>query len=266
MNFLGNITIGQYVPRDSFLHALDPRSKIIFNLVMIAVVFLVNDLFQYALIAGVTLCVMLLSKVPLTYYLKGLKALWLLIALTAVFQIFSGGGKVLVSFWALKITSTALYNTAFITLRLVFIILIASTLTLTTSPIRLADGLEALMNAVHIPREWSHDFSMMISIAFRFIPVLAVEADRVLKAQISRGARFDKGGLIQRMKSLVPLIIPLFVGAVRMADELAVAMEARCYRGVEGRTKYKQLALKKRDYLFMSLSAVLIGILFVHWK
>ncbi len=264
MNFLGNITIGQYVPGDSFLHKLDPRSKIIFNLVMITVVFLVNDLFQYALIGAITVTVMILSKVPITYYLKGLKALWILIALTAVFQIFSGGGRVIASFWFFKITEVALYNTIFITLRLVFIILIASTLTLTTSPIRLADGLEALMNTVRVPREWSHDFSMMISIAFRFIPVLAVEADHVMKAQLSRGARFDKGGLIQRMKSLVPLIIPLFVGAVRMADELAVAMEARCYRGVEGRTKYKQLVLKKGDYFFMLASLALIGTVFVH--
>ncbi len=264
MNFLSNITIGQYVPKDSFLHALDPRSKIIFNVMMITVVFLVSDLWQYAIIAGVTLILIFMSKISISYYMKGLKALWLLIALTAVFQIFSGGGTLVWSFWIFKITDVAVYNTIFITLRLIFIILVASTLTLTTSPIQLADGLESLMNTFHIPKEWSHDFSMMISIAFRFIPVLAVEADHVMKAQLSRGARFDRGGLIQRMKGMIPLLVPLFVGAVRMADELAVAMEARCYRGVEGRTKYRQLVFKKKDYVFTLISFALILIPFVH--
>ena len=265
MNFLGNITIGQYVPKKSLLHALDPRSKIVFDIMMITVVFLVSDLWQYAIITAVTVMLMLMSRISFVYYMKGLKALWLLIALTAVFQIFSGGGNVVWTFGILKITDLAIYNTVFITLRLIFIILIASILTLTTSPIQLADGLESLMNSVRIPKEWSHDFSMMISIAFRFIPVLAVEADHVMKAQLSRGAKFDRGSLIQRMKSMVPLLIPLFVGAVRMADELALAMEARCYRGVEGRTKYKQLIFRKRDYIFTAMSFALISIAFIHF-
>ena len=265
MNFLENITIGQYVPKDSFLHALDPRSKIMFNIVMITVVFLVSDIWQYAIIATVTLVLILMSKISFKYYMKGLKALWLLIALTAVFQIFSGGGNLVWSFWIFKITDVAIYNTVFITLRLIFIILIASILTLTTSPIQLADGLEALMNAVRIPKEWSHDFSMMISIAFRFIPVLAIEADHVIKAQLSRGARFDRGNIIKRMKGMIPLLIPLFVGAVRMADELATAMEARCYRGVEGRTKYRQLIFEKRDYAFTIAGFALISIAFIHF-
>lgn len=264
MNFLGNITIGQYVPRDSFLHKLDPRTKIIFNLVFITVIFLITNLYQYAFFGGVILLMMILSKVPLSHYFRGLKALWILIALTVVFQIFSGGGHVLYSFWLFKITDVAIYNTIFITLRLVFIILAASVLTLTTSPIRLADGLESLMRTFHVPKEWSHDFSMMISIAFRFIPVLAVEAEYVMRAQLSRGARFDRGGPIQRAKGMIPLLIPLFVGAVRMADELAIAMEARCYRGVEGRTKYKQLEMKKSDYAFVIAGFAMISVVFLH--
>ena len=258
MNFLGNITIGQYVPRDSFLHNLDPRTKIIFNLVLITVVFLIKNFYQYAFFGGVILVMMVLSRVPLSHYFRGLKALWMLIALTVVFQIFSGGGHVMYSFWVFKITDVAVYNTVFITLRLVFIILAASVLTLTTSPIRLADGLESLMRTFRVPKEWSHDFSMMISIAFRFIPVLAIEAEHVMRAQLSRGARFDRGGLIQRAKGMIPLLIPLFVGAVRMADELAIAMEARCYRGAEGRTKYKQLNLKKSDCAFIMASFAMI--------
>jgi len=265
MNFLSNITIGQYVPKESFLHALDPRSKIVFNVMMITVIFLVTDLWQYVIIMAITLILIFASKISFLYYMKGLKALWLLIALTAVFQIFSGGGDVVWSFWVLKITNVAIYNTIFITLRLIFIILIASTLTLTTSPIQLADGLESLMNTFRVPKEWSHDFSMMISIAFRFIPVLAVETDHVIKAQLSRGARFDRGNLVQRMKNMVPLLIPLFVGAVRMAEELAIAMEARCYRGVEGRTKYRQLSFKKKDYVFTFFSFALISIAFIHF-
>ncbi len=263
MNFLGNITIGQYVPRDSFLHRLDPRAKIIFNLVLITVIFLITNFYQYAFFGGVILLIMILSKVPLLYYFRGLKALWILIALTVVFQLFSGGGHVLYSFWIFKITDIAIYNTTFIALRLIFIILAASVLTLTTSPIQLADGLESLMREFRVPKEWSHDFSMMISIAFRFIPVLAIEAEHVMRAQLSRGARFDRGGPIQRAKGMIPLLIPLFVGAVRMADELAIAMEARCYRGVEGRTKYKLLKMKKSDYAFIvaSFSMILVVIL-----
>lgn len=259
MNILGNITIGQYVPRDSFLHKLDPRSKIVFNLTLITAVFLVTNFYQYALLGGVIFFMIFASKVPVSHYLRGLKALWILIALTAVFQIFSGAGSGIVfEFGIFKITNAAINNTIFITLRLIFVILAASVLTLTTSPIQLADGLEALMRMFHFPKEWAHDFSMMISIAFRFIPVLAIEAEYVMRAQLSRGARFDRGGLVQRAKGMVPLLIPLFVGAVRMADELAIAMEARCYRGVEGRTKYKQLKMGKADYIIVLVGAVLI--------
>lgn len=262
MNFLGNITIGQYIPTNSFLHKLDPRSKIVFNLTLIAAVFLVANFYQYALLGGVIFFMIVMSKVPISHYIRGLKALWILIALTAVFQIFSGGGgSVVFTFWFLKITNVAVNNTVFITLRLIFVILAASVLTLTTSPIQLADGLESLMQMFRFPKEWAHDFSMMISIAFRFIPVLAVEAENVMRAQLSRGAHFDRGGLIQRAKGMVPLLVPLFVGAVRMADELAIAMEARCYRGVEGRTKYKQLKMRKADYVLMVLGAVLILII-----
>lgn len=275
MNILGKITIGQYIAKDSFLHRLDPRSKIVFDLVLITSVFLVTDFYQYAVLGGVILFMIFASKVPLSHYMRGLKALWILIALTAVFQIFSGtggtgasgisgAGNVIFEFGFLKITNAAVNNTIFITLRLIFVILAASILTLTTSPIQLADGLEALMRMFRFPKEWAHDFSMMISIAFRFIPVLSIEAEHVMRAQLSRGARFDRGGLIQRVKGMVPLLIPLFVGAVKMADELAIAMEARCYRGAEGRTKYKQLKMKSTDYIFIVSGAILILAIVLH--
>ncbi len=264
MNILGKITIGQYIAKDSFLHRLDPRSKILFDLFLITSVFLVTDFYQYALLGGVILFMIFASKVPFSHYMRGLKALWILIALTAVFQIFSGTGNVIFEFGFLKITNVAVSNTIFITLRLIFVILAASILTLTTSPIQLADGLEALMRMFHFPKEWAHDFSMMISIAFRFIPVLSIEAEHVMRAQLSRGARFDRGGLIQRVKGMVPLLIPLFVGAVKMADELAIAMEARCYRGAEGRTKYKQLKMKNTDYILILTGAILILAIVLH--
>ncbi len=262
MSLLGNITIGQYVPRKSLVHALDPRTKITFTVMIITSVFLVNSLYEYIFLAGVILSIVLMSRIKVTHYLRGVKALWILIALTVIFQLFSGGGTPIFRWWFIVVTDRAMINTVFITLRLVFIILAASVLTLTTSPIQIADGLEELMRFFRLPKEWAHDFSMMMSIAFRFIPVLAVEAEHVMRAQLSRGAKFDRGGLVQRAKGMVPLLIPLFVGAVRMADELAIAMEARCYRGANGRTRYRELKFLSRDYLFM-VSGVIVIVLVV---
>lgn len=258
MGLLGNITIGQYVPKKSFVHSLDPRTKITFTATIITAVFLVNNLYEYIFLAGVIFSIVMMSRIKLSHYLRGVKALWILIALTAVFQLFAGGGTPVFKWWFIVVTDQAINNTVFITLRLVFIILAASVLTLTTSPIQIADGLEELMRFFRLPKEWAHDFSMMMSIAFRFIPVLAVEAEHVMQAQLSRGAKFDRGGLIQRAKGMIPLLIPLFVGAVRMADELAVAMEARCYRGANGRTRYRELKFSARDYLFMTAGVVLV--------
>jgi|UniRef100_A0A7V3REN4 energy-coupling factor transport system permease protein len=255
MNFIGNITIGQYIPKHSLIHSLDPRAKIVFVLIFIVDVFISTTFYQYAFLSVLVVFMIFLSGISFLYYIKGIKSLWILIALTAIFQIFSGSGKVLFDLGPLKITDLAIYNTIFIVLRLILIILSASILTLTTSPIQIADGIEGIMNGIRIPKEWSHDFSMMMSIAFRFIPVLSVEADHIVRAQLSRGAKFDRGGLVQRAKGMVPLIVPLFVGSMKMADDLATAMEARCYRGATGRTRYRQMKFLTRDYIF-----VLVGI------
>ncbi len=254
MNFIGNITIGQYIPKNSFIHSLDPRAKILFLLVFIVDVFVATNFYQYLFLGVLVIFMILLSGISIFYYIKGIKSLWILIALTAIFQIFSGSGRVLLVFGPLRITDLAIINTSFIVLRLILIILSASMLTLTTSPIQIADGIEGIMSKMRFPKEWSHDFSMMMSIAFRFIPVLSVEADHIVRAQLSRGAKFDSGGLIQRAKGMVPLIIPLFVGAIKMADDLAIAMEARCYRGATGRTKYRQMVFSAPDY-FIVLSS-----------
>lgn len=263
MNFIGNITIGQFIPRNSFLHLSDPRVKILFILFFITAIFLSVNFYQYAMLAIVLFIFVLLSKISPLYYLRGVKSLWILILLTAIFQVFSGSGKVLWGIGPLKITDVAISNTIFIVLRLILIIIAASLLTLTTSPIQIADGLEGLMVLFRLPREWSHDFSMMMSIAFRFIPVLSMEADHIIRAQLSRGARFDRGGLIQRAKGIVPLIVPLFVGSMKMADDLAVAMESRCYKGYEGRTKYREMKLKLTDYMIIGFGLFLIFLTFI---
>ncbi|MGC8545437.1 energy-coupling factor transporter transmembrane component T family protein [Athalassotoga sp.] len=263
MNFIGNITIGQFIPKPSFLHKTDPRAKIIFTLFFIIAIFLSTNFYQYAFLSFFIFFLIFLSKISPLYYLRGVKSLWILIVLTALFQIFSGSGKVLVGLGPLKITDLAISNTIFIVLRLVLIIIAASLLTLTTSPIQIADGLEGLMVFFKLPREWSHDFSMMMSIAFRFIPVLSMEADHIIRAQLSRGARFDRGGLIQRAKGMVPLIVPLFVGSMKMADDLAIAMEARCYRGFIGRTKFREMKFRFSDYLIILSGIFLIFLIFV---
>lgn len=263
MNFIGNITIGQFIPKNSFLHSADPRGKLIFMIIFIVAIFLSTNFYQYAILALTVLILIFLSKISPIYYLKGVKSLWILIVLTAVFQIFSGIGNVLIAIGPLKITDVAVYNTIFIVLRLILIIVVASLLTFTTSPIQIADGIEGIMRILRFPREWSHDFSMMMSIAFRFIPVLSMEADHIIRAQLSRGATFDKGGLIQRARGMLPLLVPLFVGSMKMADDLAVAMEARCYRGSEGRTKFREMHFAKKDYFivifgFLIVIAILI--------
>ncbi len=262
MNFIGNITIGQFIPKSSFLHRIDPRTKIIFTLFFIIAIFLSVNFYQYAFLSLSIFFLILLSKISPLYYLRGVKSLWILITLTALFQIFSGSGNVIVGLGPLKITDLAISNTIFIVLRLVLIIIAASLLTLTTSPIQIADGLEGLMVFFRLPKEWSHDFSMMMSIAFRFIPVLSMEADHIIRAQLSRGARFDRGGLIQRAKGMIPLIVPLFVGSMKMADDLAVAMEARCYRGFVGRTRFREMKFKFSDYIVIASGIFLIILIF----
>ncbi len=263
MNFIGNITIGQFIPKPSFLHKIDPRTKIIFTLFFIIAIFLSVNFYQYAFLSLSLFFLILLSKISPLYYLKGVKSLWILIALTALFQIFSGSGKVIAELGPLKITDLAISNTIFIVLRLILIIIAASLLTLTTSPIQIADGLEGLMTFFRFPREWSHDFSMMMSIAFRFIPVLSMEADHIIRAQLSRGAKFDRGGLIQRAKGMIPLIVPLFVGSMKIADDLAIAMEARCYRGFVGRTKFREMKFRLSDYMIIAFGIFLVFLIFI---
>lgn len=246
-----DITIGQYVPGDSFVHKLDPRVKILISIVYIVAIFLVNNFEGYIFIIGFTALSIAISKVPVRYIYKGLKPIFILLLFTAFINIFMTGGEgnPLIQWKFIKIYKEGLVLAAFMILRLTFLIIGTSLLTLTTSPIELTDGIEKLLNPfkkIGIP---AHELAMMMTIALRFIPTLMDETDKIMKAQMARGADFESGNIFVRAKNLIPLLVPLFISSFRRADELAMAMEARCYRGGEGRTRMKLLKLTNRDLI-----------------
>lgn len=245
-----DITLGQYYPADSILHKLDPRVKLVTTIVFLIALFVADDWVGYLVATVFLVAVIKLSKVPFHFMVKGLKAIFFILLITMFFNLFlTPGDVVLVQIWKLKITDKGLHTAIFMAIRLIYLILGSSVMTLTTTPNDLTDGLEKLMNPLkklHVP---VHEVSMMMSIALRFIPILLEETDKIMKAQIARGADFEHGNLVQKAKNLVPLLVPLFISAFRRANDLAMAMEARCYRGGEGRTKMKPLLYEKRDYI-----------------
>ena len=244
---LRDITIGQYYPADSVIHKLDPRTKLMATMIYILSLFIFRGLAGFAAVTLGLFLVILLSKVPIGYMVKGLKAIVVILLITVIFNLFLTPGETLVSFWKLRITEEGLRNAAFMTVRLIYLILGSSILTLTTTPNQLTDGLEKSLRPLNKIRVPVHEIAMMMSIALRFIPILIEETDKIMKAQLARGADFESGNLVKRAKALVPLLVPLFISAFRRANDLAMAMEARCYRGGEGRTKMKPLAYQKRD-------------------
>lgn len=254
---LKDITIGQYIPGDTAVHNLDPRIKIIITFVFITSLFFVNKFFAYIFVLAFMSLAILLSKIRIKYMLKGLKPLAAIIILTVLLNIFMTEGQVIYTIWRLKITKEGLSQAGFMALRLVFLITGASLLTLTTSPISLTDGIEKLLNPFRKIGVPAHEIAMMMTIALRFIPTLLEETDKIMKAQMARGADFESGNIIARAKAMIPLLVPLFISAFRRADELALAMEARCYRGGENRTRMKQLKLELVD-----LRATLVTIVF----
>ncbi|BAH05266.1 energy-coupling factor transporter transmembrane component T family protein [Clostridium kluyveri] len=257
-----DITIGQYVPGDSFIHKLDPRVKILISLIYIVDLFIVNSFKGYIFIVVFTLISILVSKVQFTYIYKGLKPIFILVLITAVLNIFMTGGAnpPLFKWKFLVVYREGLIMAAFMALRLVFLIIGTSLLTLTTSPIELTDGIEKLLKPVSKIGVPSHELAMMMTIALRFIPTLMDETDKIMKAQIARGADLESGNLIQKAKNLVPILVPLFISSFRRADELAMAMEARCYRGGDGRTRMKELKLSNRDFIASLCALVLVCI------
>lgn len=246
---LRDITIGQYYQTESVIHKLDPRVKIGGTLIYIISLFLFENVWGYVLAALFLALAIRLSNVPFRFMVRGMKSILFLLLITLVFNLFLTPGEVLVGFWKLKITKEGVIMAVRMALRLSFLIIGSSIMTLTTTPNNLTDGMEKMMAPLKIFKVPVHEVAMMMSIALRFIPILMEETDKIMKAQIARGADFESGGLIKRAKALVPLLVPLFISAFRRANDLAMAMEARCYRGGDGRTKMKPLVYKRRDYL-----------------
>ncbi|MGL5614862.1 MAG: energy-coupling factor transporter transmembrane component T family protein [Sarcina sp.] len=263
-----DITIGQYIPGKSYVHKLDPRTKILITLLFVIDLFVINKFYGYIFIILFLGAAVLLSKVPVKYLYNGLKPIFILIIITAIFNVFMIKGGTLLWEWKfLHIYSQGIRTAVFMILRLVFLIMGTSLLTLTTSPIELTDGIENLLGPLKKIGFPAHELAMMMTIALRFIPTLIDETDKIMKAQKARGADFESGNLIQKAKSLVPLLVPLFISSFRRADELAMAMEARCYRGGTGRTRMKQLKYTGKDtvayMVLILLIAVTVGIRFI---
>lgn len=254
---LNNITMGQYYPTDSAVHRLDPRTKILLTVFFIVGVFMIHSLWGYALALAFVYFMARMSHVPFKMLMKGLKPLRVILILTFLLNLFfSGEGTRLVHWGFLLITQEGLSRAVHYCLRLIFLVIGTSLLTLTTSPVALSDGLELLLTPLkklHFP---AHELAMMMTIALRFIPTLLDETDKIMKAQMARGADFESGNLFARAKAMVPLLVPLFVSAFRRAGELAMAMEARCYHGGEGRTRLKQLKFTGEDFKCLAVIAV----------
>ncbi|MBR5799126.1 MAG: energy-coupling factor transporter transmembrane protein EcfT [Lachnospiraceae bacterium] len=246
---LKDITLGQYYQTDSVIHRLDPRVKLVSTVVFIISLFIVDNFIGYLIAAAFLFAVIKLSKVPFSFMVRGMKSILILLLFAVVFNLFLTPGEVLVSFWKLKITKEGLRLAVMMAVRLMFLIIGSSVMTLTTTPNHLTDGLEKLLNPLKVFKVPVHEIAMMMSIALRFIPILLEETDKIMKAQIARGADFESGNLFKKAKSLVPLLVPLFISAFRRANDLATAMEARCYRGGEHRTKMKPLVYAKRDFM-----------------
>lgn len=263
-----DITLGQYFPGDSVIHKMDPRTKILLVLVYIILTFMIDNFVGYAALALFLAFSVFVSRIPPMFVIKGLKPILVFIFITALFNLFLTGGEPVFKWWIFTVTKEGLYFASFMVLRLVFLILGTSLLTLTTSPIALTDGLEHLLSPFKRVGLPAHELAMMMTIALRFIPTLMEETDKIIKAQTARGADFDSGNLIRRAKAMVPILIPLFISAFRRADELATAMECRCYRGGANRTRLNQLKFSNADitgwlaFAVLAAAVVLINMIF----
>lgn len=262
---LRDITLGQYYQTESRIHSLDPRVKLVGTIAFIISLFCMKNILGYACAALFLAACIRISRVPFKFMVKGMKSILFLLLITVVFNLFLTPGTVLVSLWKLTITKEGVRLASFMAIRLAMLIIGSSLMTLTTTPNNLTDGMEKLLGPLKKVKVPVHEIAMMMSIALRFIPILLEETDKIMKAQIARGADFESGNLIKKAKALVPLLVPLFISAFRRANDLAMAMEARCYRGGEHRTKMKPLVYKKMDYvaylvlLFYFICGVILG-------
>ena len=256
---LKDITLGQYFPGSTVVHRLDPRTKLLMVVLYIVALFLAKWWVSYGLMLAFLVTAVVLSRIRPKALFRGLKPLLIIIIFTALINLFYSDGQVLVQFWIFRITREGILQAVFLVLRIMMLVMGTFLLTYTTSPIALTDGLESLLGPLKKIRFPVHKLAMMMSIALRFIPTLIEETDKIISAQKARGADFETGNLFRRAKALVPILVPLFVSAFRRADELATAMECRCYHGGEGRTKMKQLHYRLRDVVTLLLGAVLLG-------
>ena len=257
---LTDITLGQYFPGSSFIHKLDPRTKILATIIYIIAIFFADKPLSYGILTAFAAIVILVSRVPWLLVFKSLKPIWIIVILTMLIHMFTAPGEHIVFTWKfLSVTAEGIDMGVKMAVRLILLLLFSSVLTFTTSPIVLTDGIESLLRPFKSLGVPAHELAMMMTIALRFIPTLLEETDRIMKAQIARGAAFQSGHLLNRAKNLLPLLVPLFISAFRRADDLAIAMEARCYRGGEGRTQMKALRVTSIDYVAWAFSAVLIA-------
>ncbi|WHZ03324.1 energy-coupling factor transporter transmembrane protein EcfT [Neobacillus sp. YX16] len=255
---MDKMIIGRYVPADSLIHRLDPRSKLIIIFLFVCIIFLANNFFTYVLIGIYTFLMLGLSRIPIRFLYAGLKPVLWLVLFTLLLQVFfTKEGSLLYELGPIKIYEEGVRQGIFISMRFFFLILMTSLLTLTTTPIEITDGLETLLHPLKKVRFPVHEMALMMSISLRFIPTLMQETDKIMKAQIARGVEFSSGPIKERIKAVIPLLIPLFVSSFKRAEELAIAMEARGYRGGEGRTKYRLLSWKHSDTLQLLILVIL---------
>ncbi len=258
-----DITIGQYIYKDSVVHKLDPRTKILASMFFMFGIFLINNISEYIFVLILSALTIIMSQIPVMKILKGLKPILPLMMITVIMNMFFTQGTVIFSWAFINITREGIYLAGFMGIRIFFLIIFTSLLTLTTSPITLTNGIEGLLTPLKRFKVPSHEIAMMMSIALRFIPTLIDETDKIMKAQKARGADFESGNIIKRTKSLVPILIPLFISAFTRADELAMAMEARGYRGDEGRTRFKELNYKTIDKIILLIFALILIFLII---
>jgi len=259
---MNSFTFGQYIPGDSLVHSLDPRTKMFSVVIMMAAVLAVNTLTGVLITALFTGILVALTKVPVTIYFRGMRPLIILVVITAAFQVFLIPGEVVWRWWILSVTDAGIVMGALMSYRLFMVFVLAQLLTLTTSPLQLTDGLEMLLRPLSRVGFPAHELAMIMTIALRFIPVFFEEGSKIIMAQVSRGADFQ-GGWIKSARNLVAILVPLFVQAFRRADDLALAMESRCYTGGEGRTRLHEITMSRTDYLVMAVTAAVVPFVFL---
>lgn len=260
VSMIKDITIGQYYPADSIVHRLDPRVKLAGTFLFIISLFIFKSFYGYIAVALFFAGIIKVSRVPFSYIMKGMKAVVVLLVFMMFFNLFFTQGETVLRLAFIKITDKGIITAVFMSIRLTFLILGSSMMTFTTTPNQLTDGLEKIMRPLNRIKVPVHEIAMMMSIALRFIPILLEETDKIMKAQMARGADFESGGILKRAKSLIPLLVPLFVSAFRRANDLAMAMEARCYRGGDGRTKMKPLRYRAGDSVAYLILLLYLGL------